>query len=332
MVIQGRMMGRRLPFLRVPVSALLAFRLVGLLMLVTISSAIAAETGDLERLRSEALELVNEDRAEYGLEPLELTESLNEAAQNHAEDMLERDYYAHVSPEGEAVQDRYIDAGGSRWRLVAGNIARCTGCPSPPTIERVRNLQQGWMNSPGHRANILREGLDSFGYGIIVGEDQRLYAVQNFAGPGMPRGLQPDEEPIALSPEEQAEQALTAINTAREREDLPPLEPSDALDQAAMTLLPEGEGGSLTLDGELFAALPQDERGAWSALSVLAAGCGGCGTEPTAADVRSFRDQWLDNPQNAGTLLAEQMTHLGFAMEAGGEGRKVAVVVVGQHR
>ncbi len=75
-----------------------------------------------------------------------------------------------------------------------------------------------------------------------------------------------------------------------------------------MTLLPEGEGGSLTLDGELFAALPQDERRAWSALSVLAAGCGGCGTELTAADVRSFRDRWLDNPQNAGTLLAEQMT------------------------
>jgi len=80
------------------------------------------------------------------------------------------------------------------------------------------------MNSPGHRANILREGLDSFGYGIIVGEDQRLYAVQNFVGPGMPPGLQFDKEPIALSPEEQAEQALTAINTAREREDLPPLD------------------------------------------------------------------------------------------------------------
>ena len=105
MVIQGRMK-RRLPLVRFPVPALLVFWLIGLLALATISPAIAAETGDLERLRSEALELVNEDRAEYGLEPLELTESLNEAAQNHAEDMIEREYYAHVSPEGEAVQDR----------------------------------------------------------------------------------------------------------------------------------------------------------------------------------------------------------------------------------
>lgn len=331
MVIRNRTR-RRLPLSRFPTLALLAFRLVGLLALATAWPASAAETGDLEMLRSEALERLNEDRFEYGLKPLELTENLNEAAQNHAEDMLERRYYAHVSPEGETIQDRYIEQGGSRWRLVAGNIARCIGCSSPPTIERIRNLQQGWMDSPGHRANILQKGLDSFGYGIIVGEDQWLYAVQNFAGPGMPRGLQPDEEPTALSPEEQAVQALAAINRAREREELPPLEPSDALDQAAMTLLPEGEGGSLTLDGELFAALPQDERGAWSALSVLAAGCGGCGTESTAADVRSFRDQWLDNPQNAGTLLAEQMTHLGFAMEAGGEGRKVAVVVVGQRQ
>ena len=125
MVIQGRMK-RRLPLVRFPVPALLVFWLIGLLALATISPAIAAETGDLERLRSEALELVNEDGAEYGLEPLELTESLNEAAQNHAEDMIEREYYAHVSPEGEAVQDRYIEQGGSRWRLVAGNIARCT--------------------------------------------------------------------------------------------------------------------------------------------------------------------------------------------------------------
>jgi uncharacterized protein YkwD len=331
MVIRNRTR-RRLPLSRFPTLALLAFQLVGLLALATAWPASAAETGELERLRSEALERVNEDRSEYGLKPLELTENLNEAAQNHAEDMLERRYYAHVSPEGETIQDRYIEQGGSRWRLVAGNIARCIGCPSPPTIERIRNLQQGWMDSPGHRANILQEGLDSFGYGIIVGDDRRLYAVQNFAGPGVPRGLQPDEEPVALSPVEQAEQALTAINTAREREGVPRLEPSDALNEGAMTLLPEGEGGSLTLDGELFAALPQDERRAWSALSVLAAGCGGCGTELTAADVRSFRDRWLDNRQNAGTLLAEQMTHLGFAMRAGGEGRKVAVAVVGQHR
>ncbi len=136
MVIQGRMK-RRLPLVRFPVPALLVFWLIGLLALATISPAIAAETGDLERLRSEALELVNEDRAEYGLEPLELTESLNEAAQNHAEDMIEREYYAHVSPEGEAVQDRYIEQGGSRWRASSPGTS-----PAAPAV-RLRRRSSG---------------------------------------------------------------------------------------------------------------------------------------------------------------------------------------------
>ncbi len=294
----------------------------------------SAETGNLQALRTEALELVNQDRGRHGLEPLELSARLNEAAQSHAEDMLRRDYYAHVSPEGETVQDRYIQQGGSRWRLVAENIARCLGCPSPPTVERVQRLQTGWMNSPGHRKNILTEGLDSFGYGIIVGDDQTLYAVQTFAGPGMPRGLQPDEEPVALSPAEQARQMAQAINKVREREGLPPLEQSNALGEAATALLPQENGESFRLNQSvgLYEAVPGGGSRDWRTLTVVAASCGGCGTQPSAADVRSFREQWLDNPQYAETLLGEQMTHIGFVMRADGAGRKMAIAVLGRHR
>lgn len=57
-----------------------------------------AETGDLAKLRQKALELVNKERRDRDLQPLTLGPALNEAAQRHAEDMLARNYYAHVSP------------------------------------------------------------------------------------------------------------------------------------------------------------------------------------------------------------------------------------------
>jgi uncharacterized protein YkwD len=237
-----------------------------------------------------------------------------------------------VSPEGETVADRYVEAGGSRWRLVAENIARCIGCEAPLTTARVESLHEGWMNSPPHRENILRRGLDRFGFGIVV-EDERLYAVQTFAGPGVPRGLQPGEEARAVAPDEQAAIALAVVNRARRQEGLQPLERSPALGEAARSLLPEPGGGpGLRLSGDIFSAIPAEARGRWRSVMALAAACGGCGAEATAADVRSFARQWLEDPQNRERLMSPEATHLGFALRAGGEGRKVALATLGVSR
>ncbi|MDZ5697548.1 CAP domain-containing protein [Chelativorans sp. M5D2P16] len=291
------------------------------------------EAVELEELRDRALSLVNEAREEHALDPLERSGLLDEAAQNHAEDMLERNYYAHVSPEGETVQDRYRDQGGSRWKLVAENIATCTGCPTPPTLDRVERFQEGWMNSPEHRENVLAEGLENFGFGI-AGDSGTIYAVQTFAGPGEPPGLPPDEEPAALDPAEQTREAVQAANRAREREGLDHVEPSDALSEVARQLLPEGGTDESLVDqpDNLFDLLPEGERADWSSLRVLAAACGGCGTLPTAADIRHFIERWSSDPQDGGTILQRGVTDMGFAMLANGEGRKIAVSVLGQRR
>lgn len=303
-------------------------------LVLSISPAAAQETGELESLRSEALSLVNNARSQHALDPLELGESLNQAAQAHAEDMLESDYYSHVSPEGETVKDRYLDHGGNRWKLVAENIATCDGCPTTPTVERVRSFQEGWMNSPPHRENILKEGLESFGFGIVGGGSGRIYAVQTFAGPGTPAGLQTGEEPVVLSPDELPEEAVRVVNRQRERDGLARFETSEALNQVASQLLPSNgpEGQLIDRRDDLFSLLPDDQAGRWRKLNVLAAGCGGCGSTATAADVRHFADQWLNNPQNERTLLAANLSHLGFAMHVDGAGRKVAVAVAGQRR
>ncbi|WEX07776.1 CAP domain-containing protein [Chelativorans sp. AA-79] len=287
-------------------------------------------TGPLDRLRQDALSRVNEVRRERGLETLDLTDPLNAAAQAHAEDMARRDYYSHVSPEGEDAQDRYIEHGGSRWRFVAENIATCEGCPAPPDIARVRSFQEGWMQSPEHRHNILAHGLEGFGFGIAASEG-RIYAVQTFAGAGTPPGLEAGEQPAPLAPAQQLDEAVAAVNRAREEEELPPLEASEALTTLAERLLAGGSGDRLIdRSAELFELLP-GERAEWRSLNVLAAACGGCGTAPVAADVRHFTDQWLSDPQHRQALLSREATHLGFAMEANGEGRKAAAAVVGQH-
>ncbi|WP_230534138.1 CAP domain-containing protein [Microvirga roseola] len=289
------------------------------------------ETGDLDALRQKALELVNEERRERGLEPLTLGSALNEAAQEHAEDMLDRNYYAHVSPEGDTVRDRFIEAGGSRWQLAAENIARCEGCGGPPQISRVEELHQGWMNSPEHRENILREGLDRFGFGIVVGENQTLYAVQTFAGAGTSRDRQPQESVNAIDRQRQNELAAQRLNRARQNESASRIEPDPALIETAANLLPRQDLDSSRL-GDLTQALPEDARNDWRNLAVLMASCSGCGTEPNAADVRSFLQQWLDDPQYRDRLLNRDFTDIGFLIRANGEGLKTAVLVLGQHR
>lgn len=302
--------------------------------LIVAASAHAAESGGIEGWRRLALALVNDARQAHGRSPLALGPALNEAAQAHAEDMLRRRYYSHTSPEGDDVQDRYVAAGGSRWRLVEENIARCAGCRPPITLETIKQLQEGWMNSPHHRENILREGLNKFGYGIVVDAEQGLYAVQTFAGPGTPRSASEDDAAKTLSDDEVAMQAARLINRVREKAGLRDLDISPALTQAARNLLPDpaSEDVSLKPEGNLFEAVPAEARGRWRALSVVAGACGGCGTEPTDADLRFFRQQWLENPQYRARLLDPDLTSVGFTLQANGAGRKVAALVLGTAR
>ena len=275
-----------------------------------------------------ALSLVNEARAEEGLPALERGARVSEAAQAHAEDMLARGYYDHVSPEGETARDRFLDAGGGRGPVVAENIARCEGCPTPPGTERVRGFQSGWMQSPGHRENILAEGLDRFGFGLAAEDgagEGKTYAVQMFAGPGTPPGAAPGQAPERVGPEEAAEAALEALNADRAERGLEPLTLSEDLSAAARAAargatLAEGR---LELPGDVFGLLPEGAEG-WTGLAVSAESCGGCGSYPVAGDAAHFA------PRLAAEEGAEAFTHLGFALAADGTGRKTAVAIHGR--
>jgi uncharacterized protein YkwD len=146
-----------------------------------LSARSPAQAQDIDALRPYALELVNKARAAHSLKPLVLSEPLNAAAQAHAADMLPHHYFDHTSSQGGTLGDRLKVAGFSTWRSYAENIAMCRGCAGVLSRRTVAEQQQGWMNSPGHRANILTPDLDRFGFGLAAAGGA-LYAVQTFTG------------------------------------------------------------------------------------------------------------------------------------------------------
>jgi uncharacterized protein YkwD len=108
--------------------------------------------------------LVNDARAAAGCGPVTVHEQLTTAAQLHAEDMAARNYMDHVNPEGMDPQDRAAAQGFTD--PVGENIAM--GYPDAQAV------MDGWMNSPGHRANI--ENCDYATIGVGVDSDGWYWA------------------------------------------------------------------------------------------------------------------------------------------------------------
>lgn len=189
------------------------------------------------------------------------------------------------------------------------------------------------MESPGHRANIQSEGLSRFGFGIAGEEDEVLYTVQTFAGPGVPRG---SDDPNGAEPIAEADVvnlALSQLNKARQEAGVPDLAASETLTSAARRLVPADLAEfSINQLGDAYAALPNDERDLWSRIATVAGTCGGCGAQVTWGDVWAYISDWLADEGYREILLNPEMTHLGFVTRADGEGRKVALVLVGQER
>jgi uncharacterized protein YkwD/stress response protein SCP2 len=108
-------------------------------------------------LLAEVVTLTNQQRSRHRLAPLVPERRLAAAAQAHTDHMVAADFFAHDSPDGRTVADR-VTAAGYRYSIVAENIA---GGQRTPT-----EVVGGWMNSPGHRANILNPDVRQIGVGL----------------------------------------------------------------------------------------------------------------------------------------------------------------------
>ncbi len=155
--------------------------LYSFLFAVPLGDHLARETTHLRdsgAVREEMLALVNSARKKAGLKTLRLNSVLHKAAQAHAEDMLARGYFAHESPSGTTVRERSRKA-GYNWAAVGENIA--FGQTS------VDEVMETWIDSPGHRKNILSRNYTEMGVGLALGKGPdgkyQILWVQNFGSP-----------------------------------------------------------------------------------------------------------------------------------------------------
>jgi uncharacterized protein YkwD len=143
-------------------------------------------------------EKVNDDRRAHGLAPLQLDAQLSEVARAHSQEMLETGVVAHISPTTGSAVDRVV-AGGINSAVILENVARAYG---------VSEAEQGLMNSPGHRANILSDKATHLGVGIAVGEEvagrRELFVTQLFV-----------RRAAAVDVEEASERAHRAVQAVR---------------------------------------------------------------------------------------------------------------------
>lgn len=129
----------------------------------------------------EIIRLTNQERAAHGCPPLVAESHLMNAAEGHSTDMAVNDFFSHTGSNGSSPGDRMLAAGYPGFSQWAENIAAGYNTPA--------NAMAAWMNSSGHRANILNCTLEEIGVGYVFRNPDpgnvtyRHYWTQVFAKP-----------------------------------------------------------------------------------------------------------------------------------------------------
>ena len=126
-----------------------------------------ATKDNLREIRAAIVCLHNQVRAQRGLPALRENKRLRKAALGHSRDMVEDRYFEHTTPKGVTMVDRILSARYVRddegWTL-GENLVWGTGSFGTP-----RGAVDAWMDSPGHRANLLRRAFREMGVGVVLG-------------------------------------------------------------------------------------------------------------------------------------------------------------------
>jgi uncharacterized protein YkwD len=121
----------------------------------------------------------NRERRNHGIGTLDYSDHLSAIALQHSRDMATRDYFSHESPDGDSAQERYRDHDHDD-RSVGENIAYRQPGPTAVADEIATSVISGWMDSSGHRENLLRERFEKEGIGVYIDPDGTVYTTQNF--------------------------------------------------------------------------------------------------------------------------------------------------------
>ena len=147
------------------------------LLLTTLSAAspaFAETPANRDQLAARVLELVNQERAREGLAPMAMNPNLTTAAQSYAETLSSGGCFEHTCGPVPNPGDRIRNTGYSGYNAWAENIAAGQRTPE--------EVMKSWMNSPGHRANIMNPIYNEIGVGVSNGAaPYRIYWSQSFA-------------------------------------------------------------------------------------------------------------------------------------------------------
>jgi uncharacterized YkwD family protein/spore coat assembly protein SafA len=122
----------------------------------------------------EVARLVNVERANRGLKPLTLNWQLSRVARTKSQDMINKNYFSHTSPTYGSPFDM-MKSFGIKYSSAGENIAK--GQRTPQAV------MTGWMNSPGHKANILNTSYTEIGVGVAKDSSGTYYWTQMFIKP-----------------------------------------------------------------------------------------------------------------------------------------------------
>ncbi|WP_052447264.1 CAP domain-containing protein [Clostridium polynesiense] len=135
----------------------------------------------MEQVENRVLELVNAERAKAGLNPVVFNDKLRQASRYKSNEMLQYNYFSHNSPYTNSPMEvvkgfghSYNTIGENIWMMGASNSAALR------TSVTAEKIVSSWMNSSGHRANILNNSFTKMGIGIVSGDNGKSYAAQIF--------------------------------------------------------------------------------------------------------------------------------------------------------
>ncbi|WP_318036166.1 CAP domain-containing protein [Halobacillus amylolyticus] len=132
------------------------------------------EANATSNYEEKVVQLVNEERAKEGLAPLEMHNRLSDLARMKSQDMADKGYFSHTSPTYGSPFDMMKQYDFS-YSTAGENIAAGQRTP--------QEVVEGWMNSPGHRANIMNESFTHIGVGYVEGGSYGTYWTQLFMTP-----------------------------------------------------------------------------------------------------------------------------------------------------
>lgn len=121
---------------------------------------VSPQSTQITQMEAAVRQGINQVRQKDGLQPLQNNEKLAQVARNYSRQMAQRNFFSHTGADGSTLQDR-VRAGGISYWIVGENLFKSQNISKP-----VPAAVEGWMQSPGHRENILRPVFRETGIGV----------------------------------------------------------------------------------------------------------------------------------------------------------------------